>query len=207
MSITSLARLRTILTALAAAAACAGCNVVYSDRPLFGPQDAVGAPTLHDGLWRSVSDDCRVDERRPAHRWPDCAPWAVVRAGEVLTFDNGRWTAHAGLAAAGTPVIVQTTVLDPDGAARRFLFHGLRVDATDADGAAIAVTAWPVQCGPPPPPGAGRSGTLEPLAGLSMDADGGACTTSSPDAVRAAAAASEGWSEPVRMRWVRDGWR
>ena len=45
---------------------------------------------------------------------------------------------------------------------------------------------------------------------MTMDKDEGNCSTTSPDAVRAAAAASLAWTPPnfvTTARWVRDGER
>lgn len=59
-----------------------GCNVVVSEDPWFTGADAAPTPVLRDGLWLSAEPDCRVDETRPAERWPDCADATFVRGEE-----------------------------------------------------------------------------------------------------------------------------
>jgi hypothetical protein len=72
---------------LAAAAAfllgLSGCNLVVSEEPWFTEADAVPMPVLRDGLWRSDDAGCRVDESKPAERWPDCAEPLFVRGAEA----------------------------------------------------------------------------------------------------------------------------
>ena len=58
------------------------------------------------------------------------------------------------------------------------------------------------------PDGQPRYGTLHPLRGLTMDADGNDCTTASQATARLAAKASQAWTKPDSLNsdhWVRDG--
>lgn len=59
-----------------------GCNLLVSEEPWFSAADAQPAPSMRDGLWLSATPDCRVDERKPAERWPDCASATFVRGEE-----------------------------------------------------------------------------------------------------------------------------
>lgn len=195
---------RPLLAAIAATLS--GCNLVYSDRPLFGPEAAEGAQLFKDGLWRAADRDCRFDERRPAETWPDCADWSVVRGGETFERANGDWRRIERTLVAGEPLLSQVRTQGDDGSPI-YYFLAFRVVTTDAAGRALAVDSWPVQCGPPPPDGAEGSGTLEPLEGMDMDEAGDACRASSAEAVRRAASPSAQWSESRRYRWVREGWR
>ena len=71
---------------LAALLACllglSGCNLVVSAEPWFSEAEAQPGPRLRDGLWLAAEPDCRVDEAKPAERWPDCASASFVRGDE-----------------------------------------------------------------------------------------------------------------------------
>jgi hypothetical protein len=205
-----------------------GCNMVTTKTPLFGPADVVGAPQLRPGVWRGDPDrQCAFDEARPIARWPDCANAFVVQDGQ-LSFHNlnakGRPTVSTTpfVLAGASPSVLQATEANPDAkgasdstADRAYYYMGLRPTKTDAQGRITAFAAWSAMCGPPPPSDAkstdgqhARYGSLTPLPGLTMDKEENNCTTSSQDAVRAAAAASEKWSKSdslIGAHWVRDG--
>ncbi len=207
-----------------------GCNVVMTKTPLFGSADAAGAPQLRLGVWRGEPDrPCAVNEALPIARWPDCANVLVVQDG-LLSFHNRDAKGQPTLSstpfvlAGGSPSVLQATEDDPDakeGSApadrRAYFYMGLRPTKTDPKGRITAFTAWSAMCGPPPPNDAKttdgkntRYGSLSPLPGLTMDKQENNCTTSSKDAVHAAAAASEQWTKPESMvgaHWVRDGSR
>jgi hypothetical protein len=206
------------------------CNMVTTKTPLFGPADAAGAPQLRLGVWRGDSDHpCAVSEARPIARWPDCANAFVVQSGQLSFHDlnaQGKPTVSTTpfVLAGASPSVLQATDDNPDAKAdsassndRAYFYMGLRPTKTDPQGRITAFAAWSTLCGPPPPPDAKstdgqhtRYGSLTPLPGLTMDKDENNCTTSSPDAVRAAAAASEKWIKPdsiVGAHWVRDGAR
>jgi hypothetical protein len=137
-------RILRVTVAVVLLVALAGCNMVVSEEPWFTAADAVPEPTLRDGLWLSASADCRVDETKPAERWPDCASASFVRGEERWsmrwenTDERGRhrrtfvgWesddqTSSPGLLVAnGDHLIAQvapaddTEVLPPDEAADR----------------------------------------------------------------------------------------
>jgi hypothetical protein len=62
-----------------------GCsaNAVRSERPLFGPQDAAGAPALRRGVWSQAERGCAFDPQAQLKRWPDCANGYVLRSHEA----------------------------------------------------------------------------------------------------------------------------
>jgi hypothetical protein len=201
------------------------CNMVTTKTPMFGPADAAGAPQLRLGVWRGDSDHpCTVAEALPIARWPDCANAFVIQDG-VLSFHNvnPRTVSTTPFVLAGSsPSVLQAAGDDADAKAasastddRGYFYMGLRPTRTDPRGRITAFTAWSTLCGPPPPSGAkstdgqhARYGSLTPLPGLTMDKDENNCTTTSKDALRAAAAASEKWTKPdsiIGAHWVRDG--
>ena len=130
---------------------------------------------------------------------------------------------------AGEPELLQTPLPRQDRKPGvEYLYAAYRPLKLDAKGRVIAMKRWPVLCGPPPPPDAAppspsdqvgdkaahaawadlanRVGpTKSPLPGLKMAADGETCTPDSAAALRAAAKASEAWTEePATSHWVRD---
>jgi len=119
---------------------------------------------------------------------------------------TGEWTSIPYVLAPGAPLILQLAVSE-DGKLD-YQFFGLeRTGGVDLDISGFA--SWPVQCGPPPPPAPEgekpRHVTREPLPGMTLKDDG--CTTSSADAVRAAAGPSRGWTADIgKARWVRPGY-
>jgi hypothetical protein len=88
------------------------------------------------------------------------------------------------------------------------VFGGVRPLRLDGRGRIVAFSSWVAQCGPmdAAAKAAGPTkGTLKPLPGLTMDADGANCRPVDRAAVRAAATASEAWTDhPGRAHWVRD---
>lgn len=195
------------------------CNRVQTTTPLFAHE--VGAPTLKDGVWLIENkqdlmlqldreEPCPVDVSRKVSRWPECASWFVVEGGQVLTPEGKSrrhpgWDRHSLVVSAGEPAVLQLGDVDEDGEAQ-YNYFGLKSVSLDAEGRLVAADTWTVQCGPPPPQGDGqptRYLTWELLPGLTAEGDN--CTTTSPDAVRAAATASRAWAgDAGRVRWVRD---
>ena len=193
----------------------AGCNDVHSVRPLI--HDADGAPLLKPGLWVGQDETCVFDTAMPVDQWPKCASAMMVGHGRitgaskaagraVMTYRlNGRW-----------PTLVQIRAIRDDNgraptdrSATRlgaYQYLGLIVRGADARGQVTAATFWTAQCGPPPPeakPGeASRYVTDHPLPGMAVIDN--ACTTTSLDAVRGAVIASQAWSTPSELHWVRD---
>jgi hypothetical protein len=191
------------------------CNAVVTTTALFGPGDAAGAAGLREGVWTSGPDDkCRYNERLPANAWPDCASRLVIKDGQWLELKrNGgpwSWDSTTVLVTAGEPMIVQLYVPASSESPATFDYAALQPIAHDAQGRVTAVTGWSVLCGPPPPDTPSgqtkRYGTLTPLTGLTMDASNDDCSTTSKDAIRAAAVASRQWDKsPTTIHWVRDG--
>ena len=193
------------LLVLVLAAALGGCNLVYSERPLFTAANAAAAPPVEAGLWLMEASDCAFDIAAPVEDWPACAEHQTVT-------DRGAhaWRLFPGgelLLAAGDPLIVQTREKDDRGRPVYFYAGGLAT-AYGPDGRATAFRFWPVQCGPPPPqPAEGeahpRYVTSTPLPGLTVS--GKDCLAHDPGAVRAAARTSEAWAETTSViRWVRE---
>jgi hypothetical protein len=214
------ARIALMIAALAVLGA---CNIVTTKTPLFTKADAVGAARLRPGLWdEDAAADCTVDESKPLTDWPGCANSFVVI--DDATFggysdENGKrvWSTASALLVGGDPMVFQihaTGDAKPGATPDAYVYSGVTPSKLDAQGRIVATLSWPVQCGKPPPAdaknpdGGQRTGTLEPLPGLTMDADGANCTTASPAALRAAAKASRKWTAPgetTAAHWVRDG--
>ena len=212
-----------ILLALAALTLLGACNVVMTKTPMFTKADAASGPKLRPGIWsEDPSADCAVDESKPLTDWPGCATGFVVI--DDATFggysdDNGKrvWSTVSAILARGDPMVFQIHATNSGGSnpsPDAYVYSGLAPAKLDPQGRIIATLSWPVQCGKPPPAdaktpdGGQRTGTLEPLPGMVMDADGSNCTTTSPDAIRAAARASRKWTvagETTAAHWVRDG--
>jgi hypothetical protein len=212
-----------IAFALAALSLLGACNVVMTKTPLFTKADAAGAPKLRPGVWsEDPAPDCALDESKPLTDWPDCANGFVVI--DDATFggygkEDGKrvWSTVSALLVGGDPMVFQihaTGDATPGTSPDAYVYSGLAPAKLDAQGRIVATLSWPVQCGKPPPAdaktpdGSQRTGTLDPLPGLTMDADGSNCTTTSPAALRAAAKASRKWTVPgetTAAHWVRDG--
>lgn len=212
-----------IALVIAALALLGACNIVMTKTPLFTKADAAGAPRLRPGVWdENPAADCMVDESKPLTDWPGCANGFVVIDNNTFGGygdENGKrvWTTTSAILAAGDPPVFQllstsaaATATNPD----IYIYAGVAPTKRDAEGRIMATQSWPVLCGKPPPAAAKtsggdrRAGTLEPLPGMTMDADGNNCSTTSPAALRAAAKASRKWTTPGVMssaHWVRDG--
>jgi hypothetical protein len=211
-----------------------GCNRVYTPAPLFTAADGAAMPTLRDGIWlvegMSMGLDplggdprCKVDTSKSVTRWRKCATWLLIRSGRILQLSSDRkdpyWTATSYLAVPGDPQIFQ--VVDAGDASKAtdesetdkpssppsFGYFAVAPSQVGADGKATAFESWPVLCGPSPPKAKKgedeRYLTLELNPGLVED--GNNCTTTSKDALRAAAVASRAWQgEILKARWIRD---
>jgi hypothetical protein len=201
---------------LALALMLGGCNLVYSEHPLFTWQDATGAPALRPGVWLELDAKCRFDETAPTTRWPKCAEWVLVGPDQVRgpEGDPPVWRAFDYVLAAGEPRVLQVALPnEATPAPLPYVYLGLEALRLDAEGRIVQYQAWNVQCGPPPPdaPGAPHpSLTKSPLPGLKPAPDAehqDNCLADSVQAVRWAARASAGWGDPRTWRWVRDGER
>jgi len=225
------------LIVLASLALLGACNVVMTKDPLFTLADEAGAPKMRPGVWLMGKDgDCQVDEKTPIDTWPECAGGGVVKDGEVVGPDKkhkGAWEHDPFILAAGDPRIMQVRVdmsanveasasatgggeasasSSPPQSAQAYGYGGARATKTDAQGFIVAISYWPVMCGPPPPKNAKgedvASGTLKPLPGMIMKPGDPVCTTTSTAALRGAASASKAWTDkPMDAHWVRDGER
>jgi len=205
-----------VFVAVSAALLLCGCNWVVTKAPLFGPADQAGAPHLRSGVWSAgSSSDCTFDERKPISEWPDCAGRLVIKDGRWMTLDkkDGRWiwTTQRVLLTGGAPQILQTPP-DADGKSTDagYSYYGVGAERRDRSGRIITFKMWPVLCGPPAPQAkAGDTGpapVTHPFPGMTLDANDSDCTTTSRDAVREAADASQLWSEATfAAHWVRDG--
>lgn len=209
------------LIAVVSLLALGSCNEVVTEAPMFSRADAAGAPPMRSGVWRELSDSpCAFDSKTPAPSWPTCASAFVIVDGAFAAYEekDGRraLTPVADvLLAGGTPLILQFGSGGAGSAApgdKSYGYAGVRVNRRDDLGRVVAFTFWDVECGPPPAADAktpdgepGRSGTVAPLPGLTMDKEGNDCSATSPRAVRDAAAASERWATSQSVAWVRDG--
>lgn len=182
-----------------------GCNLVYSERPLFTERDARTAPAFRPGLWLMPSREaCDVDTAKPVDQWPDCADHAVVADGRNPFREDG------GLLAGGEPLIYQYPQ-NEDGKPAAWFYAAVAPTKRDAQGRVIAAAPWPVVCGPPPPDGnkSGPEGkeryvTFRPFPGLEIRDNN--CVARRAGAVRNAARASLAWADDLsEMRWIRDG--
>lgn len=180
-----------------------GCNTVMSTTPLFTEADTAGAPVLRSGLWIAVDAKCRFDTSGPIASWPDCAGALMVDRNGKLRFEEKE--PLASVLAAGEPLILQ---MGGEGeAGGGYYFFGVRPVRKRWDGQVVALSTWPVMCGPDPPDDAKDANggklvvTLAPGPGLTVE--GNVCMAHDQAAVRAAAAASELRVTPARYRWLR----
>ncbi|HEY6816720.1 MAG TPA: hypothetical protein VI168_14365 [Croceibacterium sp.] len=157
-----------------------GCNLVVSEEPWFSEAEAQPKPRLRDGLWLAADPGCRVDEAKPAERWPDCASASFVRGDETWTMDwetaegRGRRRTFAGwkrdtpddemmFVANGDHLIAQgQSQVTPEGTLPAEIASASDMPAAPSymylafrfqlgdDGKAIAMESWSVQCGPLP---------------------------------------------------------
>jgi hypothetical protein len=226
-----------IILVLAGLVLLSACNVVMTKEPLFTAADAAGGPPLRPGIWLFFEEkDCKFDESKPFTEWPDCAGGGRVTDVDVIAPKSSKEKSvleHTPLVlAAGEPRIAQVPVdvdlsagaeVEASGGAtgsatssghqqaKPYAYAAVRPTKFDDQGRIIALVSWPVQCGPPPPKNAKGEdtalGTLKPLPGMEMKPGDAVCSTSSKTALRAAAKASEAWTDggPSSSRWLRDG--
>ncbi|MGA0599395.1 hypothetical protein ACO2Q3_01675 [Caulobacter sp. KR2-114] len=200
--------------------------MVVTKTPLFTAADEAGAPPLRPGVWVMRDPDCTFDETRPMDSWPDCAGGMVYEGGMALGVSrkDGKltWKRQPLVIAGGDPRIAQVRFQmnlssgagDVKSGQNTTLFGyaAVRPLKVGPGGKVIAFSYWPVQCGPPPPPPkpnakpevAFQLGTRHPLPGIEMKKGDALCTTSSVDALRGAAKASEAWREKeMTAHWAR----
>ena len=191
-----------------------GCNEVHSVRPLAVAPD--GAPRFRPGLWVGVDSDCVFDANQPVKAWPACASGFAIDTRQIRGVreeDRGDLTDYR--LSGRFPTVVQARVLrdaggpapEDEAAAKLgpYQYLGLRVLRTDRAGRMLEAGFWNALCGPPPPPAkpgeTSRYVTAAPLPGLTIVGD--ACTADTLDAVRGSVIASQAWSPPQVIRWVR----
>lgn len=194
-----------------------GCTVVYSARPLFGPEDAAAGPPLKPGVWLyrngatgTRDDDCPFDPEKPIRKWPACADWVLVRETDMVDYDREKktWSAHGYVLADGLPRVLQSTVADEKGVSNNY--QGLGPTAHDQAGRITAFRRWIAQCGDPeklndPKITDRYAAQSRLLPGLALDESGLGCLAEDRDAVRRSVAASQAWSSDVtETYWVRD---
>jgi hypothetical protein len=196
---------------LAAAVLLAGCNVVVTPTPLFSASDHPAGAVPRPGVWRTEQKpDCAFDVAGPLANWPECAGGVALRDdGTAGYYDRASgkpvWKTQPLLFVPGTPMIGQAQVMVAGATfpiSKPYAYVGVRPIRTDSAGRIVAMSIWPVQCGPPAP-GDTLSMTKSLLPGLTAKPGDLACTTTDPAAIRAAAKASEPWApETMRARWV-----
>lgn len=195
---------------LAVAALVASCNMIVTDKPMFGAADR-GTPELREGLWLVDDPECVVDTATPASSWPECADWVLIEGG-LMKFPGEAGLTGDGadempfLVTGGAPRIWQMTFRDQKKGREATLYAGFEALETGEDGKVVRYRSWPSLCGPPPPPrpdGGIDLVTRAPFPGLAMQKDG-SCRPLDADALRAAIAASRAFpKEQDEGRWIR----
>jgi hypothetical protein len=183
--------------ALAVGASLAGCNMVVTETPLFSSADVGDAHPPRPGVWNADKADCAFDETLPQNKWPDCA-----KATPPLSASDP-W-----LAVGGDPALLQLSMPKESPVIAGLSFYlAYRPLKLDDHGRTTEMAFWAVQCGPPPK-GSNPGLTQSLLPGLEPRADKSNCTTTSKEALRDAAKASEAWGQEngktPRSHWVRD---
>ncbi|MGZ8363988.1 MAG: hypothetical protein ACXW3D_08700 [Caulobacteraceae bacterium] len=212
--------MRWVLIA-AAAMTLSGCNMVYSERPLFAPKDTRGAPVLRTGLWVKPKLDCKYDASKPAAEIDECAEPLVITATDLRPPKSKAKTEGPQtlpyILVKGSPPVMQIEVdLGKEGmknGKRVWVYQGLEITKTDEAGRVIAGRLWSAQCGQPPAGTVDADGTRvnsissvteHPLPGLKMVESN--CVASNQKSVRNAVRASQAWDkDQSTIRWVRDG--
>lgn len=195
---------------LAVAALLASCNMIYTEKPVFGAADK-GTPELREGVWLVDEPDCSVDTATPASSWPECADWVLIEDGR-MKFPGEKGLTGDGadempfLITGGEPRVWQMIFRNPAKKLELTFYAGFEALETGADGKVIRYRSWPSLCGPPPaagPDGGGSLVTREPFPGLTMEKDG-SCRPRDADALRAAVAASRAFPKEQDLgRWIR----
>lgn len=155
--------MRRFLLLAAASLLLGGCNLVVAELPIFTEADASGAPQLKPGVWLSRDPACPVDTSKPMSDWPACADPSVISA-DTIGGRAGDDRAMPYVLAGGDPQVLQMKIqMDPEKPAL-YMFAGLQVLRTDAQGRIVEARTWGVQCGPPPPAPAADPDAGPPVA-------------------------------------------
>ncbi|WP_310541202.1 hypothetical protein [Phenylobacterium sp.] len=206
-----------IVAVVWAALSLSACAVVSSDRPLFSPLDAAGAPILKPGLWAMPVGDCTFSMRGSALKWPDCANGAYV--GPSALVGGKRDTSGAFSEAltyrmaVGDPAILQIEApADRAPGDPKVFYLGVRPLASDGDGRVTKARLWLALCAKPPQTDAGNPRPAKLPVGLTAIKGREECLARTQTAVRNAASQSEAWAfggdgEDFGLvaRWIRDG--
>jgi hypothetical protein len=195
------------------------CNddVLTTRTPVLFAADRDALPPARDGVWTNerCSDDPALD--LPAWTSGGCEESFIVRRGRPAHPDSMVENDPALLTAMRLGVsadfqVAQTGPDDP-GADGYYSFHGVDGVRLDETGRMIALRAWRLKCGPPPPEGTKTAGgkpryqTLEPYPGVVVE-EGGCAAKGRAGLIAAASASrvdSRGNHEGAeRYRWVRE---
>lgn len=153
--------MRRFLLLTAASLLLGGCNLVVAELPIFTAADTQGAPQLKPGVWLSRDPACEVDTTKPVAEWPACADPSIITADSIAG-KGGPESAMPYILAGGDPQVLQMKIqMDPEKPAL-FMFAGLQVLRSDAQGRIVEARTWGVQCGPPPPAAAEEPEAAEP---------------------------------------------
>lgn len=158
--------MKRALLLLTALAGLGGCNLVYSETPLFSAVDARGAPQFRPGVWAQRAPGCDFDPARPIAEWPECADGTILTATHI-TEPGKEKDATEYVLAGGDPQVMQLKVELEPGKPVIYFYAGVRVDRTDAQGRIVEAASWIAQCGPPPP----KSVEADPSDDLETAAD------------------------------------
>jgi hypothetical protein len=218
-------RILTVAAALAALGL-GGCNLVYTEKPMFGAADAAGAPRLKPGIWAAIRKDCAFDRTSAPETWPECAsPTQVTaeRIGELGKADS----MEPYLLVGDDPALLQlqgkmsTSVgsgAETQKSQKPMTFYfAFQPEGPDEKGEVSGGRIWVIQCGPPPAAAPSEAAikakgpkawaTSRPLPGMTLD-DGGGCQPADRAALTRAAKASEDWKwmgelTAFDFRWIR----
>jgi hypothetical protein len=170
--------------------ALSACNMAFSEKPLFAPDQRSSALVLENGLWVAVEVDCQVDFDTSKESWPECAKWAVVSGNKIVKPQSD---AQDVFMIDGKPPIIQGDYSNKR--KKVYAFIGFEPKAFSPPGRIVALEMWPIPCGT----FEDGSAKVRPFPGFSDE-----CYAESMNAVRLAASKPP----PVRAhvihwKWVR----
>jgi hypothetical protein len=170
-----------------------------SPDPLFPTDGTAGGPTPVNGVWAGLPVDCATPTSLDLSTWPKCAtpvgfldgviavlekPGAGKKATPDQYYSIARtkfWVAKP--VAAGAPAIVQVDI--PILFASSTIYIAVMPDSVDESGGFVAAKGWPIGC------------PATPVAGVALD--GGRCSATTSDGVRAAAAIQPDAAKTYRL--------